>query len=281
MSFPSPNFIMVDGIRIAYYEQNHQSKHTIFFIHGNSASSAAWSKQFASALLMHYRLIAFDLPAHGRSSISPDPADDYTLKGLGRIIAKAVQAFSSEENYILCGVSLGTNIIAEMLSCGIKPVGLVLAGSCITGGNYTLDKVFLPGTDSAFFFQDSPPAETVEKGYKAVIPTTGTDELQQIMKDYFSVQTPFRSSLLQSIANSLYSNEPEMIQQSGLPVLLVFGKDEKVVNPDYLNDPPFLLWKNRGIKLPGGHFIQLDDPDAFNDYLLAYALDAFSGFNAG
>lgn len=278
MSFPSPRYILIDGIRIAYYEQNPQSEHTIFFIHGNSASSAAWSKQFASPMLVHYRLIAFDLPAHGRSSVSPDPENDYGLKGLGRIMAKAVQAFSSEDNYILCGVSLGTNIIAEMIACGINPKGLVLAGSCIIGGDYSLDRVFLPGIDTAFLFQDFPPAETVEKGYKAVLSTTDIDDLQQIIKDYFSVQAPFRSSLLQSITNGIYSNEPEMVLQSGLPVLLVFGKDEKAVNPDYLDDAPFPLWKRKIIKLPGGHFIQLDDSNAFNDYLLAYTRDAFSGF---
>lgn len=280
MPFPPPHFMLVEGIRIAYYEQNPHSEHTICFIHGNSASSVAWSKQFASPLLAHYRLIAFDLPAHGQSSVSPDPANDYMLKGLGCIMAKTVQAFLPKDNYILSGVSLGTNIIAEMLACGINPRGLVLAGSCIIGGDYTLDKVFLPGIDTAFLFQDFPPAETVEKGYKAVLATTDTDDLQQIIKDYFSVQAPFRSSLLQSITNGVYSNEPEMVLQSGLPVLLVFGKDEKAVNPDYLDNTPFPVWKERVIKLPGGHFVQLDDPDTFNDYLLAYAQDAFSGFNA-
>ena len=274
------SYLNIRGIPLACREKNRGRENAIVFIHGNSGSSCAWNKQMNSALQDHYRLIAFDLPAHGQSSVSPDPADDYNLKGLGRIMAKAVQTLLPEGNYILAGVSVGTNIIAEMLLHGVKPRGLVLAGACIAGGDYTLDKIFLPGTDTAFLFQDHLPAEVVEKGYKAAIPTTGPADLQQVIKDYFTVRSPFRSTLLQSIAGGIYGNEPEMVQQSGEPVLLVFGKDEKAVNPDYLDDAPFLLWKNKIIKLPGGHFIQLDQPDTFNDYLLAYARDAFSGFNA-
>ena len=78
------------GIRIAYLEKNPEAKNTIFFIHGNSLSANSWTKQFQSELLTSYRLVAFDLPAHGDSDASPDPDMDYTFAGLASILTDRI-----------------------------------------------------------------------------------------------------------------------------------------------------------------------------------------------
>lgn len=278
MPLPSAKFITIDNIRIAYYEQNPQLQHTVLFIHGNSGSARSWEKQFSSPAFTQYRLLAIDLPAHGQSSASPDPAGDYNVKGLGRIMAKAAQALLPAANYVLTGVSLGTNVIAEMLAYKAQPKGIALLGSCVTGEKYTLDKVFIPGADTGFLFRDEPPANVIETGFRSLVPTLAEQDLRQCIHDHGLVQACFRSTLLQSVMDNTFSDEPALIKQWGLPALVIFGKDEKAVNPDYLDDAPFTLWKNRVIKLPGGHFIQLDAADALNGYLSDYARDAFSDF---
>ncbi|HTM94162.1 MAG TPA: alpha/beta hydrolase, partial [Flavisolibacter sp.] len=60
-------YIDVEGIKFFYLEKNEEAKSTIFFFHGNSCSSNAWRKQWNDALFTNYRMIAFDLPSHGKS----------------------------------------------------------------------------------------------------------------------------------------------------------------------------------------------------------------------
>ena len=98
--------LTVKGIRIAYLEQNPDCKNTIFFIHGNSVSSASWMKQLNSELLSKYRLIAFDLPAHGDSAASPEPDNDYTFAGLASIATLLVEQLETGP-YIICGCQPG------------------------------------------------------------------------------------------------------------------------------------------------------------------------------
>jgi len=63
--------------------------------------------------------------------------------------------------YIICSISLGTNIVAEMLMGAIEPKGLVLAGPCIVGEGFGLDKMMLPGADLSAVFAENVPEEAV------------------------------------------------------------------------------------------------------------------------
>ena len=135
-------FILIDGISIAYFEKNCEKENSIFFIHGNSSSSAIWLKQFESELLSGYRLIAFDLPAHGASGALNGSGIEYGLPVLGKIMAAAVKESAGDGAYIIAGLSLGTNIVAEMLAHTIAPAGVIVIGSCMIGGEYTMERVF-------------------------------------------------------------------------------------------------------------------------------------------
>ncbi|MES1249810.1 MAG: alpha/beta fold hydrolase, partial [Chitinophaga rupis] len=132
--------LSVNGIKIAYQEKNAGNPSTVFFIHGNSNSSLLWRKQFEDPILASYRLIAFDLPAHGESTAAPDPDKDYTGQRLGEIMAGAVSLLSGGHPYLLAGLSLGTNIVAEMLAYKLTPSGIILVSANVMGGAYTLDK---------------------------------------------------------------------------------------------------------------------------------------------
>ena len=132
------NFTTVNGVKIFYLEKNSAAPHTLFFIHGNSCTSSFWRKQTESELFSQYRIVAFDLPWHGQS----DPADwsECSLTGIAKIMSEAVKNLMDDKSYMLIGVSLGTNIVAEMLYNDLDPVGVVLAGPCIMGKNHGFEK---------------------------------------------------------------------------------------------------------------------------------------------
>ncbi len=267
-------YINVEGTRLFYVEKNEAAKPTIFFLHGNSCSSNAWRKQLNDPLFANHRLIAFDLPSHGKSDAAK--AADCSLPGLAKLLSNAAKQLAQNRPFILAGVSLATNIIAEMLAYDIKPEGIVLAGSCIVGGEFTLEKMVKANTHVGVVFQDEASAEEVDAYAKETSLFGAKDDLEYFRQDYANVAKPFRSLLAQSIFNNQMSNQVELLQTNKIPLLLVFGKDEMVIDPDYLDTAPLNLWQNRIFKIDGAsHLVNIDQPEAFNKLLREFAGDVF------
>ncbi len=262
-------FITVEGIRIAYLEQNDHPEHkTIFFVHGNSVSSRTWRKQLADTAFSKYRLVSIDLPAHGHSGVAADPYRAYTLPQLGRILAKVLLQLNNGYPYILAGVSLSTNIAAEMLAFEIDPKGVVLAGPSIIGAGILVENIIKPGTHVNVVFTDEPDTDDVKRYAGETSLSEDEDDLQVFIEDFQIVQVPFRSALAQSIGNNDYSDEIALLRKKNIPLLVVFGEDEKVIENKYLDAVPLPLWGERIFQIAGAsHLVHIDQPDAFNKLL--------------
>jgi len=267
-------FITVNDIPVAYQIINPNADKTIFFIHGNSQSHNAWQKQLFDPLFNDYRLIAFDLPAHGESGF---PDTEYcTLPGLATMMYEAVTSLSNQQPYILIGISLGTNIIAEMLANTITPVGMVLAGPCITDGAITMAQMMKPGTQVGVLFTDDAAAEAIRQYAQETSLSTEAADIDCVIKNYMAVQKPFRSLLGQSIVAQKVSNEIALLQQQAIPLLLVFGKDERIIHTGYLDNAALPLWNDTIYQLPGAsHLVNIDQPEAFNKLLARYVTEQF------
>ncbi len=270
-----PQYITVEGIRLAYLEKNPAGEKIIFFIHGNSSSSNAWRAQFESELLSGHRLIAFDLPAHGGSASSPD----YSLPGLGRVIAMAVNQLAGGQEYIISGVSLGVNIVAEMLGQPIQPKGIVVISSCAIGGAYTMEVVFKPGADMRPSLEDDVSMEELRQYWTRAglcIHDEDHEKYRSFEKDYYAVQDNFRSKMFATVMAGHIGDEIALFRQSDIPILVLFGAEEKVCNIDYLDDAGLQLWQNKVFKIPGaGHFVHADLPESTNELMAAFAKDVF------
>jgi RNA polymerase sigma factor (sigma-70 family) len=70
---------------------------TLVLVHGNSASSKAFAKQFDSTLGAKHRVIAFDLPGHGESDNATDPAATYNMPGYARVLRDVVKQLGVED----------------------------------------------------------------------------------------------------------------------------------------------------------------------------------------
>jgi pimeloyl-ACP methyl ester carboxylesterase len=265
-------FLDLNGMHISYWEVNPALVPTIFFIHGNSASAASWRKQLTSPLLKGFRLVAFDLPAHGDSAmLAPE---DCHLQALAAILGEAVKALTTSAPFLISGVSLGTNLVAEMMAFNIEPAGLVLAGPCVAGGNYTIDKMMLPGTHVNVVFTDENTEADIRQ-YAGETSLSGVPvDLEHFLNDYNRVKSPFRSLLGQSIAEGKYSNEMALLEKAAKPLLIIFGKQEKVIDPQYLDGAPLRVWKDTIFRLEGAsHLVNIDQPERFNQLLKAFAED--------
>lgn len=272
----TPKSLTINGLTVSYLEENSEAQNTIFFIHGNSCSSKMWEKQLTDEALKNFRLIAFDLPGHGSSSPLAE-GKKYSMPALAEILANAIKELSRNNgDYILTGFSLGTNVVAETLAFDIKPAGMVIAGSCLLGGDIDFSKVAHPEFDATVIFTEHPPKEEIDKYWDKALPRSTTEEISLFRQDYDTTDSFFRSTILQSSLEGQISNEIELVQQLNKPVFFVFGTEETSVNNNYLNNVPLLFWKGAPVKIPGaGHFVTLEKAEAFNGLLQEYANEVF------
>lgn len=265
--------VTVKGVSIAYIEKNPEARDTIFFIHGNSSSVKIWAQQFISPILSRYRLIAFDLPAHGNSSRS----DDYSLPGMAHILSTVLISLVPTGGYIIAGLSLGTNILAEMLAYDIQPAGLIVMGSCMLGAEYGMEKVFMPGIDMHAAFTDIASEEELVQ-YWSLTGASAADmnKYKIFAEDYTAVKDNFRSKMFASVSEGKISDQVRLLEKSGVLSLIVFGDNELVCDKDYLDNSAIKFWNNKVYKLPdAGHLIPLDKQDELTSLIDAFAKDIF------
>ena len=210
------HFFHIEGTDIFYREENPDGIVTLFLLHGNSSSHHCWDTLIKNEALKTYRIIAFDLPAHGQSGTG----GSYSLKHTGAVMAKVVSALTNDKPYVLAGVSLGTNVIAEMLNSNtIDPVGIALIGSCIVGGNIKIEDIALPGTKIGVCFADSPSGQDIAELFKQGVFNLNDTLLSALIADFGQVKDSFRSKLSAALADGQYSNEIELLNQKENPLL--------------------------------------------------------------
>ncbi len=269
-------FINIEGVQISYQETKTVSENIIFLIHGNSTSTNAWRKQLKSQTLSPYKLIAFDLPAHGQSNSLNGSLFSYSLPDIGKLMAAAVKKLAGNRSYILAGISLGTNIIAEMLAYELQPSGIALTGSCVIGGEITMDKIFKKDIDLHAVFTDYVSELELKKYFTLGSFSVKEEDWLCFSGDYYKVKDNFRSKMIATVAAGNLSNEIHTLQQQPFPILIVFGEDEKVCEINYLDYAKLNFWKGRTYKIKdAGHFVTNDQSEKFNELMAEYAKDIF------
>lgn len=271
MNFP---FVEIDKCKIAYKEKNPGAINTIFFIPGNSTSHRIWQKQYESNELSEFRMVAVDFPAHGKSDCDEDRY--FTLPSLAQIIYNVINELSNGRPYILAGISLGTNVIAEMLVFENLPKALILAGPCVFGKNYTVDKIAKPNTHVNVVFTDLPDEKDLQAYAHETFLSSKNEDLEIFFEDFGNVKVSFRSALGKSIADRNYHDEVALLKEKNIPTLMVFGKEERVVDCDYLDDAGLSLWNKTIYKIDGAsHLVNIDQPEKLNQLIKKFAEEIF------
>jgi pimeloyl-ACP methyl ester carboxylesterase len=267
-------FLLIDNCKISYVEKNANAPQTIFFIPGNSVSKRVWRKQLDSVELSGYRMIAIDFPAHGDSDSGNEKT--YSAPGIAEISCYVIKSLSNNKPYIVAGVSLGTNIVAEMLAFDIHPKGLILAGSCIAGKHYKIEQIVRPGTHVGVVFTDHPDDNEVVSYAHETFLSREDKDVEIFLEDFKSVRPPFRSALGKSIFEVNFNDEISLIKEKNIPCLVVFGKDELVIDCNYLDNAELPLWNKTVYKIQGAsHLVNIDQPIEFNKVVNKFAESVF------
>lgn len=254
-----------------YSQSKGNAKNHIIFIHGNSQSLELWDTLINEEALNYFTLVTFDLPGHGHSFRSKRPEIDYTLRGMAEHILDFISKYQ-QTDYIIVANSIATNLIGEIAKPLFNCKGLFLIGASVIGSGIAVTDILQPNPNLGSLFSDTPEESELNLLIDDMAYTI-SDDLKQKCKELFLSTDPlFRTTLNNSIMAQDWSNEIYNLQKMNLPIAIVYGKNDKINQVNYLNKATLKKWKDEILFIDNaGHLIQLDQPKILAEMIREFA----------
>jgi pimeloyl-ACP methyl ester carboxylesterase len=261
--------ISINDIKINIIERVGNSP-AVLFIHGNSMSSKVWQKQFASNSLKEYHLLAIDLPGHGNSAYSHNPDIDYNIPTYSFIVNQIISQLNLKQ-YLLVGYSLGGNIVAEALPGLNSCSGVAIISSTIVARPAALDKAILPNPAANALFTAHPSASEIEHLLQTYFSKNHTSMPDFLFEDFLATDPNCRRYISQSVMEGNHADEIQILQNSSIPIALISGEKDKIINNEYFSNLAVPKWKEALQTIPqAGHIPQWENDERFNDLLVEF-----------
>jgi len=255
------------------FQQSAGPGRPIVLVHGNSASSRAYLRQLASPLGEKRRLVALDLPGHGRSDDAVDPSL-YSLPGYAGVL-RAFAASQGLEDAVFVGWSLGGHIVLEAAPDLPRAAGFVIFGTPPLAFPPAMAQAFLPHPAMAPMFATEMTTEQAEAYVAAFFKPGYSDVSPTFLDDVLRTDGRARARLGASLGPNGYRDEIAVVEQLTQPLAVLHGADEQLVNGAYfasLSMPT--LWRGAVQTIAGaGHAPQWEQAEAFNALIDAFAED--------
>ncbi len=242
-------------------------------LHGSGASYRVFSAQFESALPEHFRLIAIDLPGHGRSDDFSEPHIGYTLPALAETIAGLFPDLGFERASVF-GWSLGGHIAMEMMA----RLPQRLSGVMIAGAP-PIDSGPL-GTLSAFHLNPtillaSRPVLSPSQAERIAHMCYGDRSDRELVDAILRTDPDFRPRAVRSLLRGPAANQRHTVQTCPVPLAVVHGTNDPAIRAGYLVSLAYAnLWDRRVHFIPDGHHAPfMARPHTFNALLHRFATE--------
>ncbi len=237
---------------------------TIIFLHGGGIAGWMWEKQVEA--FKDYHCIIPDLPEHGKS-IGVKP---FTIKCAAEIIISIIKDHAHDGKAHLVGISLGAQIIIQILSMAPEIVDHVLiSGTLVKDIPNTesflklldyLIKVYEPVKDTDFFIKANMRMYHIPKSlfneFKESTYLIKNDSLNRILKE------------------NMFYRMPSGLENANNSVLVMIGeKDIKILKESALDILKVLHNSYGAMALNVGHLWNIENPKLFNQTLRAWITD--------
>jgi pimeloyl-ACP methyl ester carboxylesterase len=245
-----------NGVKL-HYSDSGKGKKVLVLVHCWSCNTEFWKDQVAA--FPDHRVIALDLPGHGKSD---KPETPYTMEFFARAV-DAVMRDAKVKRAVLIGHSMGTPIITNFYKLyPNKVTGMVVVdGQILPDDNEAEGRAFI---------------EQMRKNYKTVVPKfldsimpTARPELKTWIKTQMMANPEFVGL---SAMDGLVSKSSYPIQKIDVPLLALLA-DSPAWPADLetklrLNIPKLTFIKMKGVS----HFLQLEKPAEFNSHVKDFLL---------
>jgi len=206
------------------YRQSAGTGPTIVLVHGNSASSKAFARQLDGTLGRTYRVIAYDLPGHGKSDDAADPAKTYTMPGYARVL-REVAAQLGADDAVFVGWSLGGHIVLEAAPDLPDAKGFAIFGTPPLAFPPAMEQAFLPTPAMAFTFAPELSDEQARAYVAAAFKPDATDLPAEMVADVLRTDGRARANLAASIAPGGFRDEIEVVASLRQPLAILHGAE--------------------------------------------------------
>jgi pimeloyl-ACP methyl ester carboxylesterase len=231
------------------------------FVHGWASDLSSWEAQVPAVVAAKQRVIAVDLPGHGRSD-HPDAA--YTPERLARGVL-AVLKQEQVANPVLVGHSMGGLVVRYVAQQMPATRGLVIVDS------------------RSVLFGEGAVNKTQRMAFADALRHDATDDtLRRYLTDFFveaspqAVRAAVTATALQTDRAAAASEYEGMTNArtwsaspSNIPTLALYGKfatpDSESLLRRLFTRLEYSHWTE-----PVGHFLMMEKPDRFNDALIGF-----------
>ena len=249
----------MDGQRV-WYEASGSGRTAVVLVHGWTCDSTFWRLQ-RPALEKQFRVLAIDLPGHGRSD---KPEVDYTVARF----SGAVQRLLDREKVnraVLVGHSMGTMVIRQTLADDPKRVIALVSidGAVFSGAAGGLQKWAAQFAQTLRGPQhDEAAAKFVEVMFRPSTPPALREEIRTLM-----LGTPVHvaaSAMEKTLGTDMWNTLPP----AGVPVLAINARSER---GDRRPDHERLFPKLEYHELDNvSHFLMMEKPDEVNRLIVDF-----------
>jgi pimeloyl-ACP methyl ester carboxylesterase len=265
--------------KLSYYDFNEQLSKIIVLIHGNSLSAELFNPLIKSPLLSEYRVIAIELPGHGKSKPSSDPEKEYSVMDYINLVVALINNLELKE-YALLGHSLGGHIAINTLPRLNGLSGLAITGTPPLTLPPKLEACFLPNPAMGLAFKPDLNKEEMS-AFPGAYTNEDTQNIEKVINAIREADSLVRAFIGKSIATELINDETQLLKHTDIPVAIIQGENDKMANTGYIEQLIIpTLWKNKvHILKDAAHCPFIDNVEAFNAVLAAFLTDCFQQYN--
>ncbi len=265
--------VELDSQKITVHESG-GSGSPILLVHGNSSSGLSFIHQLNSPLGKRHRLVAVDLPGHGGSDRARNPQSQYSLPGYAQIIGALCERLDLA-GAIIVGWSLGGHIALEASLRLPDAAGYMIFGTPPLGFPPDMERAFLPNPAMAVGFtaalNDADVKAYVGSFFRPGAPLPPAEFAADVRR----TDPLARASLAEGLRPGGYEDELNIVANLRLPIAIVHGEGEQLVNGDYLKGltAPTLWRGSVQLIADAGHAPHWEQPSRFNALLEEFALE--------
>ena len=241
----------------------------LLFLHGLGGNYGTWQVALGS-LAERHRVVALDLPGHGKSSKPDASAFDYSVTNLAKTVGQAIETLKLKQP-IVVGHSLGGAVAMQLaLDLGDRIGGLVLIDSAGLGREIGAELRALMTREAG---------SSTARGLLALFYHDQRLVLDRGVEEMAATQTqPGAWAAQQAVANAAFNNDgqrldlPKRLHEITQPALIIWGEHDRVIPASHgasaIEKLPDALLK---LVPRVGHVPQVEAPE-----VVATAIDRFA-----
>ncbi len=205
----------------------------VVMLHGSCVSSEVFYKQIA-AFRSQYRVIAIDLPGHGRSSKPYHPQTAYTIPGHAHVVNEVCEQLQLD-SFAVVGFSLGGNIALQWTELSDRIKGVVMVSSAPIKYSEEAWKAYPPCAANQGGYTQLTAAEAA-RGLAACGFHMQDPLMQFMIEDATRADPMARSVMVASIKAGHGKDETEIVRHTPIPLALIVGADDPALGVDYIKN---------------------------------------------